>query len=74
MLRSVRSELGTFGVKSGISTSTSMSRLEETFMTKMDQQSEQLQQLTSQQAERVDGVVQKLEQTGIHVNAITWIL
>ena len=50
-----------------------MSRLEETLallMTKMDQQSEQLQQLTSQQAERVDGVVEKLEQTGKHVNAI----
>ena len=39
-------------------------------MTKMDQQSEQLQQLTKLQSERVDSVVHRLDETDKSIHAI----
>ena len=71
-------ELSTFGVRSGITASmetrsSSMTRLEEQLsllIEKMDQQSEQLQQLTKQQTERVDNVVHRLYETSKHIDTV----
>ena len=51
----------------------SITRLEEqlsVLISKMDQQSEQLQQPTKQQSEHVDGVVRRLDETYKQIDAI----